>query len=111
MRGIAPGRSALWRVNYRLDVTETFRELHERRAEVDPAPGALQHPLDQVAHVVGREDRGRELRDAGPGHEHLARLVDPDLLDGRVVEVLLERSQPCDCVEQLLDCPRYVDQR
>src|SRR6185312_14861680 len=57
----------------------------ERRGQVDPAAAGLEHALDQVAHLVGRQDGGRQLRDTAPGHEHLGRLVDPDLLDLRVV--------------------------
>ena len=39
------------------------------------------------------EDRGGQLRGAATGDEHAARLVDPDLLDGRVVEVALQRTE------------------
>ena len=64
----------------------------ERGAEVDPATAGLEHPLDEVAHLVGREDGRGQLGDAPARDEDLGGLVDPDLLDRGVVEVLLERS-------------------
>ena len=70
----------------------------ERAREVDPAAGGLEHPLDEVADVVGGQDRGGQLGDAPAGDEHLGRLVDPDLLDRRVVEVRLQRTEPGDGV-------------
>jgi hypothetical protein len=42
--------------------------------------------------VLLAEDGGGQLRPSGLGHEHLAGLVDPDLLDIRVVEEGLERA-------------------
>jgi hypothetical protein len=38
------------------------------------------------------------------GDEDLGRLVDPDLLDGRVVEVLLQRAEAGHRVEHLAGC-------
>ncbi len=67
------------------------RGVDEGRAEVDAAAAGLEHPLDEVAHLVGGQDRRSQLGDAATRDEHPARLVDPDLLDGRVVEVLLQR--------------------
>ncbi len=40
---------------------------------------------------------------AGTRHEHAARVVDPDLLDRRVVEVALQRPEARDPGHQLLD--------
>ncbi len=44
------------------------------------------------------EDRRGQLGPAAPGDEHPARLVDPDLLDRRVVEVALQRAEAGDRV-------------
>jgi len=49
----------------------------ERRAEVDPAAGALEHLLDQVADLRVVEDGRGQLRPTAAGDEHPARLVDP----------------------------------
>ena len=46
--------------------------IDEGRAEVDPSPRRLQHALDEVAHLVVRQQGGGELSDAVAGHEHLA---------------------------------------
>ena len=83
----------------------------ERAAQVDPPPAALQHPLDEVAHVVGGEDGGRQLGDPASCDEDLARLVDPDLLDGRVVEVLLQRPVARDDGEDRVHRRSHVSQR
>ena len=55
--------------------------------QVDPATGRLQHPLDQVAHLVAVSIVVVSSAQPVARDEHLARLVDPDLLDARVVEV------------------------
>lgn len=68
-------------------------------SEASTPTGALEHLLHQVAHRVGGEDRGRELRDAAASHEHPARRVDPHLFDCRVVEVTLQWSETRDRVE------------
>ena len=44
------------------------------------------------------------------GDEHPARLVDPDLLDRRVVQEALQRTEPGHRVHDLLDRARHVDQ-
>ena len=49
------------------------------------------------------QDRRGELVPAVAGDEHPLRLVDPDLLDGRVVEVALQRSEAGDPGDQLVD--------
>jgi len=64
----------------------------ERAGQVDPAPTGPEHQLDQVVDVLLAEDGGGQLWPSGLGHEHLAGLVDPDLLDVRVVEERLERA-------------------
>jgi hypothetical protein len=83
----------------------------ERAAQVHPAAGGLEHPLDQVTDLDGGQDRGRELVQAAPGDEHLARLVDPDLLDRGVVEVGLQRAVAGHLVQDQLDRAAGVRQR
>src|SRR4029450_7630274 len=60
--------------------------------QVDPAAAGPQHELHQVVDVLLTEDGGGQLGAAGLGHEHLARLVDPDLLHVRVLEERLQRA-------------------
>jgi hypothetical protein len=58
---------------------------HRPRAGSRSRCGLYRSPsLDQVAHLLISEDRRGELATATAGYEHLARLVDPDLLDRRV---------------------------
>ena len=75
----------------------------ERLADVEPAPGRRQHPLHQLAHLRRGEHRGRELVPAVAGDEHPVGLVDPDLLDRRVVEVGLQRPEPGEIGHDLAD--------
>ena len=56
----------------------------------DPPAGALEHALDQGWDLLLGEDGGGELAATVTGDEDAARLVDPDLLDGGVVEVGLQ---------------------
>ena len=79
--------------------------------QVDAPARRLEHPLDEVAHLVGGEDRRGQLGDAAAGDEDLCRLVDPDLLDLGVVEVLLQRPEPGDGVEHRLHGALEVAQR
>src|SRR4051794_32947237 len=72
----------------------------ERRREVHPPTGRLQHPLDELADLRRAEDGVRQLRPTGPRDEHATWLVDPYLLDGRVVEVALQRTESGDRVVQ-----------
>ena len=57
----------------------------ERLGEVDPASAGLEHPLDQVLNLGPRQDDVGQLVPAVARHKDPARLVDPDLLDLRVV--------------------------
>ena len=68
------------------------RRVDEGAAEVDAPAAALEHALDEVAHLVRRQDRRGQLGDPAPRDEDARGFVDPDLLDGGVVEVLLERA-------------------
>lgn len=84
--------------------------VHERGRDIEPASGRREHALDQVAHLVGAEDRGRELVLAVARDEDPVRLVDPDLLDGRVVEVRLQRAEAGQPGDQLVNrCVRVVE--
>src|SRR4029453_6077244 len=60
--------------------------------QVYPAPAGPEHELDQVVDLFLAEHGGRQARPPGFGHEYLAGLVDPDLLDVRVVEERLGRA-------------------
>ncbi len=71
----------------------------ERGAEIQAPPGQPQHPFDQISHLVAGQDDGGQLRPAAAGDEHPSRLVDPDLLHRRVVEVLLQRTEAGDLIE------------
>jgi hypothetical protein len=64
----------------------------ERAGQVDPPPAGPEHQLDQLVDVLLAEHGGGQLGPPGPGNEHLARFVDPDLLHVRVVEEGLERA-------------------
>src|SRR5690606_12737174 len=67
--------------------------------------------LDEVAHLLAREDRRGELGLAMPRDEHLSRAVDPDLLDLGIVEIALQRPKPGDDVDERLHCCVGVDER
>src|SRR5690606_6648469 len=70
----------------------------------------LEHPLDEVADLIGGQDGRREFRDPSPGDEDLSRFVDPDLFDRRVVEVLLQRPVTRNDGEDRVDCGSSVSQ-
>src|SRR5688500_12176469 len=72
-------------------VTLGQHRVHERPRDVDPAAARLQHPLDELLHLPGAEHQVGQLVPAVAGDEDAARVVDPDLLDRRVVEERLER--------------------
>ena len=77
----------------------------ERGREIDPAAGRLQHLLDQVTDLgVGENDRG-QLAAPTASDEHPAGAVDPDLLDRRVLEQPLQRTEPG---YRVVDDPRRV---
>ena len=67
--------------------------VNERVGQIHPSAGGLQHPLDQVADLIGAQDRGGQLAAAATGNEDPTRLVDPDLLDVAVVEVAAEAGR------------------
>lgn len=83
----------------------------EGAGQVQAAPGGPQHPLDQNREVLTLQDRGGQLGASGAGDEDSAGGVDPDLLNGLVVEVALERAQSRHGVEHVGACPLGVDER
>ncbi len=86
--------------------------VHEGAGQVDPATGVLEHPLDQVTHLLSGEHRGGQLAQAGTTHEDAARVVDPDLLHGRIVEIGLQRTESGHLVEHPFDrLPRVGERR
>ena len=59
----------------------------EGAGQVQAPARDAQHPLDEDPQVLVLQDRRGQFGPAGAGHEDAARGVDPDLLDGLVVEV------------------------
>jgi hypothetical protein len=84
--------------------------VHERRAQVDATPGHAQHALDQVAHLDVVQDDRRQLAAPVAGDEHPIRCVQPELLDGGIVEEPLERPESGDGVEHRCAHRRHVVQ-
>ncbi len=80
-----------------------WQQLDERAADVDPATAGLEHALDQLLHLGGGEHQVCQLVTTVAGDENPARVVDPDLLDRRIVEEGLQRSEPGDPGDQLAD--------
>ena len=83
----------------------------ERAGQVQAAPGGPQHPLDQDGEVLTLQDRGGQLGASGAGDEDAAGGIDPDLLNGLVIEVALERAQPRHGVQHAGARARRVDER
>ena len=81
------------------------------RRQVDPPPARLQHPLDQLVDLGAGQHQVGQLVPAVPGHEHPGGVVDPDLLDRRVVEERLQRTEAGDPGHQLADHRRRVGHR
>jgi len=87
------------------------RRVDEGAGPVQAPPGQLEHPFDEVAHLGLGEDRRGELGGAVARDEDLLRRVDPDLLDGVVVQVLLQGTESTDGVLQGLAGRRPVGER
>ena len=79
--------------------------------QVQPPAGRLEHPLHQVADLVGGQHDGGQFGAAVPGDEDPAGLVDPDLLDRRIVEEALQRAESGQGVEDVPDRAGPVQQR
>ena len=84
------------------------RCVDERLAQVDAATGGMQHPLHQIAHLRVGEGERHALGDAAAGDEDPIGGVQPHLLDRRIVEVGLQRSEAGDGGEHLADARRLV---
>ena len=84
-------------------VTVGQHGVDERLGDVDPTTAGLEHPLDQLLDLRRAQDRRGQLVPAGAGDEDAAGVVDPDLLDRRVVEVALQRPEARDPRDELLD--------
>ncbi len=80
----------------------------ERLAEVDAAAGGVQHPLDEIAHLCRGERERHALAAPLARDEDPVGRVDPQLLDGRVVEVGLQRPVAGDGGEHLAHARRLV---
>jgi hypothetical protein len=73
----------------------------ERTRQIQAAARLSQHPLDKITDLVRREHNRGELAAPLTCHEHAARLIDPQLLDKRIVEVGLQRAKSRDSVERV----------
>ena len=60
-------------------------------------------PVDQLRPLGAAQHQVGQLLPAVPGHEHPGRVVDPDLLDRRVIEKGLQRTEAGDPGDQLSD--------
>ena len=83
----------------------------EGTGQVEAAAAGFEHPFGQVAYFAGLEDDGGQLGPSVSGHEHFAGFVDPDFLDGRVVEEPLQGTESRERVEDRLASSDPVDQR
>ena len=72
--------------------------VHEGLAEVDAAPGALEHPLHEILDLTGGQDRGGQLTAPAAGDEHPAGLIDPHFFDRRIVKIALQRPESGDSI-------------
>ena len=76
---------------------------HQGPGQVDTASAGGEHALDQFLDLGGGEHQVGELVTAVAGREDTVGGVDPDLLDGRIVEQRLEGPEPGDPRHQLGD--------
>ena len=61
--------------------------------DIQAPPGALQHPLNEVAHLLVRQGNGGQLGFTVACDENFVWGVEPDLFDGRVVQQGLKRPE------------------
>ena len=83
----------------------------EGAGQVQAAPGGPQHPFDQDGEVLVLQDRGGQLGAPRAGDEDTTGGIDPDLLDGLVVKVVLERPQARHGVQHVTAGSRGIDER
>jgi hypothetical protein len=82
------------------------------RAQVDSPARAAQHSLDEIGDCIAGEDERRQLGPPAPRHEDPTRFVDPDLLDLRIIEERLQRSEARYGVDdEASDLRRIVNRR
>ena len=75
--------------------------IHEGAGQIEPAPGVVEHALDERAHILVGEDQAGQLGDTRAGHEHARRRVDPDFLDRGIVHERLKRAQTADVIHEV----------
>ena len=75
--------------------------IDEGAGQVEPAPGVVEHALDEGAHVLVGEDQARQLGDTRAGHEHARGRVDPDLLNRGIIHERLKRTETADVVHEI----------
>jgi hypothetical protein len=85
--------------------------IDEGLGQVHPPARRLQHPLNQIPHLRGRQHRRGQLMPTLPRHEHPIRPVDPDLLHRRIIQIPLQRAEPSHPRNQLLDHRPRIRQR
>ena len=83
----------------------------EGAGQIQTAPGGPQHPFDQNREILALQDRGSQFRTPGTGDEDASGGVDPDLLNGLVVEVALKGPQAGHGVEYVGACSGGVNER
>jgi len=62
---------------------------------------SMRRPLDQLLHLRRAEDRQGELVPPVPGHEHAARVVDPQLSTGRLTALTIDGTYRLTCTSLL----------
>ena len=75
--------------------------IHEGAGQIEPAPGVVEHALDEGAHVLVSEDQAGQLCDTRAGHEHARGRIDPDFLDRGIIHERLKRAQAADVVHEV----------
>ena len=75
--------------------------IHEGTGQIEPAPGVVEHALDEGAHVLVREDEAGQLGDTRTGHEHARGRIDPDFLDRGIIHKRLKRAQTADVIHEV----------
>ncbi len=83
----------------------------EGLAQVDTPTRSVQHPFDEVAHRGIRQGERHTLGDTGAGDEDAVRSVDPQLFDGRILEIGLQGTVAGDGGEDLAHARGFVIDR
>jgi hypothetical protein len=77
------------------------RRVDERRRQINPPARGLQHPLDQISHLIGPQDRRGQLAATAARDKDPTRCVNPDLLYPAVIKKRLQRTEARDRVVHL----------